>query len=79
VAQILWLLLMLFVCAIVYVAYVYFYSEILSKLIDELGYSPPANFDYLDEFIYGFIWVFLVATVVTFIVESYRKSRVEGG
>ena len=77
-SQVLWLILMLFVLGITYVTCVYFYSEILSTLIDQLGYSPPANFDYLDQFIYGFIWVFLISTIIVFIIESYRKSRVEG-
>ena len=73
-AQVIWLLLMFFVCALAYVVMTYLYSEVLTRLINQLEYSPPPNFNYLDQFIFGFIWVFLASIIISFIIESYKKS-----
>ena len=73
-AQVVWLLLMFFACAVSYIVFTYMYSEVLSRLITQLDYSPPANFNYLDQLIYGFIWIFLASIIISFIIESYKRS-----
>jgi len=75
VSQILWLILSLIGCAIAYIILTVLYAEILSKLVTYLNYNPPANYGYLDQLIFGFVYIFLGAVVVVFIIESYRKSK----
>ena len=70
-----YVLLVLLIIGLVYLSMTFFYSYILYELYSYTNYAPPEDFGYLDQFIFGFIYVFILAIAIDYIIKSYKKSR----
>jgi len=70
-----YVILVLMLIGLVYVSVTFFYSHVLYQLYNITGYAPPSDFAYLDQLIFGFIYIFILAIAVDYIIKSYRKSR----
>jgi len=70
-----YILLTLLIIGLVYLSITFFYSYVLYQLYSYTDYAPPSDFAYLDQLIFGFIYVFILAIAVDYIIKSYKKSR----
>jgi len=74
----LFLIVVLIVFGLAYYIGIMAYSYTMESLHKALNYTgSQEQLQMLNTLVYGFIWIFLATTIVIYLVESYKRAKIE--